>query len=102
MEGLEFAEKFLPLGINVCAFDFSGSGNSEGEYVTHGYQEKDDLKSVIRHLRAYWNVSEIAIWGRGIGAAAAIRYMRENPNKIACVVLDSPYNKLVDHIYTIL
>jgi len=43
MEGLSYAPHLLPLGINLCSFDFSGCGNSEGEWVTLGHKEKDDL-----------------------------------------------------------
>ena len=41
LEGLVYAEKVLPLGINFCAFDFSGCGNSEGRWVTLGYKERN-------------------------------------------------------------
>ena len=33
----------LPLNITVFSFDFSGCGQSEGEYISLGWHEKDDL-----------------------------------------------------------
>jgi triacylglycerol esterase/lipase EstA (alpha/beta hydrolase family) len=36
LEVLPVAQYFLELGFNVCAFDFSGSGRSEGEHTTYG------------------------------------------------------------------
>ena len=47
LDGMDYAELLLPLGINFCTFDFSGCGNSNGKYVTMGHNEKNDLKSVI-------------------------------------------------------
>ena len=43
LEALPVANILLPLNITVFTFDFSGCGHSEGEYVTLGYKEKDDL-----------------------------------------------------------
>lgn len=42
----------LSLGLAVFAFDFAGSGKSDGEYVSLGYYEREDL--MVRHL--YGNV----------------------------------------------
>jgi alpha/beta superfamily hydrolase len=33
--------------MGLFLFDFSGSGLSQGEYVTLGLNEKDDLETVI-------------------------------------------------------
>jgi hypothetical protein len=53
----------LSLGLAVFAFDFAGSGKSDGEYVSLGYYEREDLMCVIAHLRATNVVSTIALWG---------------------------------------
>ncbi len=50
LEGLSIARYFLKQGFDVCSFDFSGSGRSEGDLTTYGLYEKDDLLAVIRHL----------------------------------------------------
>jgi alpha/beta superfamily hydrolase len=39
------------MNITVFSFDFSGCGLSEGEYISLGWNEKDDLKTVIDYLR---------------------------------------------------
>ena len=41
----------LPLNITVFCLDLSGSGLSEGQYITLGVRESEDLRSVIAHLR---------------------------------------------------
>jgi len=43
MEGLSYWKELVAENINLCVFDFSGCGNSEGEFITLGVKEKDDL-----------------------------------------------------------
>ena len=83
----------LSLGVSIVAFDFSGSGMSEGDYVSLGYYEQEDLKTVINHLKASGEVSTIALWGRSMGAATAIMYGSRDPT-VSCMVLDSPFTDL--------
>ena len=77
------------MGINFCVFDFSGCGNSEGEWVTMGYKEKDDIKAIIDYLFEHKRVSTIGLWGRNMGANTSMLYMQENPGTINCAVMDS-------------
>ena len=83
----------LSLGVAVFAFDFAGSGKSDGEYVSLGYYEREDLSCVIAHLRATNVVSTIALWGRSMGAATALMFGDRDPS-IACMILDSPFADL--------
>ena len=83
----------LSLGVSVVAFDFAGSGKSEGEFVSLGYYEREDLHTVIKHLRASGDVSTIALWGRSMGAATAIMYGSRDPT-ICCLILDSSFTDL--------
>ena len=56
----------------MFAFDFSGSGQSTGSYVTWGYEEKDDLQDVMQYLSEKFEISSFCLWGRGMGAAVAV------------------------------
>ena len=94
MEGLPYAINLVPQGINLCCFDFSGSGNSEGDWVTLGHKEKDDLKSVIEYIYEHKRVSSIALWGRSMGAATSLFYEAGNPGTINCMALDSGFSSL--------
>ncbi|ERN12395.1 uncharacterized protein LOC18440613 isoform X1 [Amborella trichopoda] len=91
----EAAIILLPSYITVFALDFAGSGLSEGEHVTLGWNEKDDLKAVVNHLREDGNISCIGLWGRSMGAMTSLMYGAEDPS-IAGMVLDSPFSNLVD------
>ncbi|KAL7542491.1 hypothetical protein ACHAXR_012012 [Thalassiosira sp. AJA248-18] len=83
----------LSLGVSVVSFDFAGSGKSEGEFVSLGYYEREDLQTVIHHLRVSGDVSTIALWGRSMGAATAIMYGSRDPT-ISCMILDSSFTEL--------
>uniref|UniRef100_A0A7N0U753 Serine aminopeptidase S33 domain-containing protein n=1 Tax=Kalanchoe fedtschenkoi TaxID=63787 RepID=A0A7N0U753_KALFE len=89
----EAALILLPTSITVFTFDFSGSGLSDGDHVTLGWNEKLDLKAVVGYLREDKNVSLIGLWGRCMGAVTSLMYGAEDPT-IAGMILDSPFSDL--------
>lgn len=80
----------------MCCFDFSGSGNSGGEFVTLGYNESEDLKIIISMLKELGVKENIFLWGRSMGAATALYYYLKNSKDpiISGLILDSPYSDL--------
>jgi len=93
LDALEILPLVLNMGISLFGFDFAGCGQSEGEYITLGFNEKDDLAKVIEYLRGSGRVSTIALWGRSMGAATALLHGHRDPS-IAAMVLDSPFASL--------
>ncbi|CAL1352011.1 unnamed protein product [Linum trigynum] len=91
----EAAVILLPSNITVFTLDFSGSGLSDGDYVSLGWHEKDDLKVVVSHLRSNKKISCIGLWGRSMGAVTSMLYGAEDPS-IAGMVLDSAFSNLFD------
>lgn len=91
----EAAVILLPSNITVFTLDFSGSGLSDGDYVSLGWHEKDDLKSAVSYLRDMKNISCIGLWGRSMGAVTSLLYGSEDPS-IAGMILDSPFSNLFD------
>ena len=47
LDSLPILEYFGEFGINVATFDFSGTGISEGNYVTLGFKEWKDVKVIL-------------------------------------------------------
>uniref|UniRef100_A0A2N9IPC2 Serine aminopeptidase S33 domain-containing protein n=1 Tax=Fagus sylvatica TaxID=28930 RepID=A0A2N9IPC2_FAGSY len=91
----EAAVILLPSYITVFTLDFSGSGLSDGDYVSLGWHERDDLKVVVSYLRSNKNISRIGLWGRSMGAVTSLLYGAEDPS-IAGMVLDSAFSNLYD------
>ena len=85
----------LPKGITVFALDFSGSGRSDGDWVTLGAHEVDDLATAVQYIRDEGSTSTLALWGRSMGAATALMYSHRDPS-IAGIVVDSPFSRLTD------
>ena len=44
---MEYIGNLLKQKIAVCGFDFCGCGNAEGDYLTMGYYEQQDIKLVV-------------------------------------------------------
>jgi alpha-beta hydrolase superfamily lysophospholipase len=75
LEALPLAESILALGVNYCIFDFAGYGNSEGKTVSLGCKEIWDIQCVMNHLQDNCNQYKFILWGRSMGAVAALLYL---------------------------
>ncbi|XP_026193674.1 uncharacterized protein LOC34622360 [Cyclospora cayetanensis] len=93
IEAMSALPVLLPQNITVFAFDFSGSGRSDGPYISLGWWERDDLDTVIEHLRSLGTVSSVGLWGRSMGAVTALMHAHRDPS-IGGMVLDSPFAAL--------
>jgi alpha-beta hydrolase superfamily lysophospholipase len=103
---LPFVDQVLEKKLNFCSFDFSGTGLSQGQYVSLGFHEKHDIKSVLGELSSRFNIKHFYLWGRSMGAAAAIKFMSMHPPKkcarLRCeykvdgLVLDSSFQSLTE------
>lgn len=93
LEALQLVPLFLPLGIMLFSFDFAGCGESDGEYVSLGWHEREDLAKCIEYLRSTGKVSSIGLWGRSMGAVTALMHA-DRDHTIGGMVLDSPFSNL--------
>lgn len=92
-EGRAIVPQYAPRGISVFCFDFSGSGLSDGEYVTLGYNESRDVIDVVNFLAIEMEISEFILWGRSMGATSAILAAPNSP-LILGIIVDSAYSDL--------
>ncbi|KAH0788090.1 Clan SC, family S9, unassigned serine peptidase [Histomonas meleagridis] len=95
VEGFFLVPIFIPFGCSVLCFDCSGSGNSEGELISLGYHESDDVLCAIKFLRERYKVGKIALWGRSMGAATSLITISKD-HTISSAVIDSPFASLHD------
>lgn len=99
LSAVQYLEHLLP-DMNVFTVDMSGSGRSEGEYISLGYHEKEDVRAVVRYLREEHQVERIVLWGRSMGAATAILYAAKYQN-VEGLILDSSFSDLENLIFEI-
>lgn len=93
----------VPAGLSMFAFDFSGSGRSDGEYITLGVREKDDVSAVVEYLVKEKKAPRVALWGHSMGAATALMYagLCKNSPGVSALVVDSAFqsfDKLADQM----
>jgi pimeloyl-ACP methyl ester carboxylesterase len=90
VEGAKMALFLLNKGIDLFVFDFPGCGKSEGEYISLGYYEKEDVRSIVDFIEKFPGVGKIGIWGRSMGAATSLMYSYTD-ERIKAQCIDSPF-----------
>lgn len=99
-EALPYLQFLLPSNITLFCFDFSGCGKSEGEYISLGWWEREDLKNVIDFIKTTGRTSQIVLWGRSMGAATGLLYAIRDES-IAGIIADSSFSNLTELIQEI-
>jgi len=95
VDALPILPLLLPVGISVLAFDFAGAGKSEGDFLSLGHYEKDDLSTVVDFLRASGRVSRVGLWGHSMGAVSCIMYAASGGDEVVtAMVCDSAFSSL--------
>lgn len=79
-------------GFNVLMFDFRAHGESEGEQVTFGMYEKDDLLGALDFL-AGRGITRVGVLGFSLGATTAILTAAVS-DRIAVIVAESAVVRL--------
>ena len=90
IEGLNVAPQLLKKNINIFLIDFPGCGKSEGEFISLGYHESNDVGKVIDYIEKIPGTGKIGIWGRSMGAATTMIYAHRD-KRVKAICLDSPF-----------
>ncbi|KAJ1490889.1 Alpha/Beta hydrolase protein [Baffinella frigidus] len=95
VDALPLLPILLPAGISVFAFDFAGAGKSEGNFLSLGHFEKDDLATAVDFLRSCGKVSRVGLWGHSMGAVTCIMYTSAGGDEmVSAMVCDSAFSSL--------
>lgn len=95
IDGIGMARWLREQQYNVFLYDSRRHGESDGEYCTFGYFEKQDLAAVIDHLTARPDLAAapIALFGTSMGAAVAIQGAAID-NRIRAVIAENSFATL--------
>ena len=93
----ELIPEFHEQGYNFMTFDFRASGISEGERVTVGVKEQEDLKAAIEYAKGRSD-GPIVLYGISMGAATALS--TADDIEVAAVIADSPFSDLRAYLET--
>lgn len=82
-------------GFNILMFDFRGSGESGGSYITFGQKEQRDLQGALRYLKTRPDIDShrIGVFGFSMGGAVALLGALAVP-QIRAVVVDSTFAQM--------
>lgn len=83
-EGQFLVPNFCPYGIYVFCFDSVGCGCSDGEYISLGYFEKQDIDYLMEFLNNTFGLGPFILWGRSMGAATAVLARSKHLKGIIC------------------
>jgi pimeloyl-ACP methyl ester carboxylesterase len=91
LEGLYVPFLVQDAGIHTLLLDLSGSGHSDGDFISLGYYERDDVIAACEYLRTERSIDRIILWGRSMGASLGLWCAGDGvPGVVGCIA-DSPY-----------
>jgi fermentation-respiration switch protein FrsA (DUF1100 family) len=91
---LDIAASLVDRDFSVLMFDLHGFGESEGNTVSGGYYEKQDLEGAVAYVKGQ-GFQSIGVLGFSMGAVASLLAAAED-TEIDAVVSDSSYADLND------
>lgn len=89
-----YAPWFHEAGFNVLMFDFRAHGRSDGERVSLGYFERQDLLGAVDFLRGR-GITEVGVLGFSMGGAVAL-ITAPQCEAIRAVISDGGFARLED------
>jgi alpha-beta hydrolase superfamily lysophospholipase len=90
------AAGFRRLGFNTLQLDFRGSGASEGNFTSVGYQEGQDVKAAYDWLRRQNPNGRVYLFGVSMGAVSVLRGMRQHPDmQPEGLILECPFGNIL-------
>ena len=91
---------YYNLGYNLLLIDNRTSGLSEGEYITFGVKESNDILSWIKYVNKKYPKTDIILAGVSMGATSilmAMNRIKDNMN-VKCILADSGYISGYDEV----
>ena len=92
---LREAEVVRRAGYDAFLVDFRGSGGTSGSVTTVGYREADDVAEAVKYVRGKYKPSRVVIYGRSMGAAAALRAVALGKAAPDALVIESPFDRML-------
>jgi esterase/lipase len=94
------SKKLTESGIGVLRFDFTGLGNSDGDFANTNFSSNvDDLISACKHLSEKFEAPKLLI-GHSLGGAAVLKAAASLPKVKAVVTIGAPSDaQHVKHLF---
>ena len=91
------AKYFYEIGYNVLVPDLRGHGNSQGDYIGMGWDDRLDIMDWIDYIVENNPNAEIALHGTSMGSATVLMVSGEKlPENVKAIVADCGYTSVWD------
>lgn len=92
-----YAKKFYDIGYNVILPDLRGHGQSEGDYIGMGWDERFDIIDLIEYIVDNNENSQIVLFGVSMGASTVMNVSGEElPSNVKAIIEDCGYTSAWD------
>jgi uncharacterized protein len=88
------AQDLHAMHYNIAIVGFRGSGNSEGNYTTIGYEEGNDVIASYQFYKSKFPDHRFFLFGSSMGAAAILKALASEPLPVNGVILEYPFASL--------
>ncbi len=94
---LDKSDEILKLGYNTFLIDFMGSGGSEGNRTTIGFEESMQVKTAYDYIAAQGE-SNIYLFGTSMGAAAVLKSLHDYSFNPSGIIIECPFGSLYEAV----
>ncbi|WP_236620347.1 alpha/beta hydrolase [Sporolactobacillus laevolacticus] len=92
-----YASVFADHNFNALVPDLRGAGQSEGDYIGMGWNDRLDVVGWVNQIKKWDSQARIVILGVSMGGATAMMTAGEElPDHVACIVEDCGYTSVAD------
>lgn len=87
-----YAQNFYKMGYNIIMPDLRGHGQSEGNYIGMGWDERLDIVDLTKYIINNYANTEIVLFGVSMGAATVMTTSGEKlPSNVKAIIEDCGY-----------
>jgi pimeloyl-ACP methyl ester carboxylesterase len=94
---IDRSDELLKLGYNTLLVDFMGSGGSEGNSTTIGYDEGQEVKAAYDYV-ASKGEKHIYLFGTSMGAASITKAMNDYQLNATGLILECPFGTMLQAV----
>jgi uncharacterized protein len=88
------AKDLNKIGYATAIIGFRGSGNSEGDYTSVGYEESRDVLASYEFYKKAFPNNPILLFGTSMGAAAILKAFTETKLDVNGIIIEYPFASL--------
>ncbi|WP_299683667.1 alpha/beta fold hydrolase [uncultured Dokdonia sp.] len=94
----ELAKSLANQQVASVVYDARGHGESDGQYISYGFHEKQDVSIIVNEVKKRYPNIPIGIWGNSMGGAVALQALSIEP-KLDFGVIESTFTDLNTIVY---